>query len=178
MQKRPKATRTALPSSSSSPGLMAPGQARPGSGPGTEGAGGREPTQLSAPRRLGPRPGATQHRPLPLGSAPAGSTPPRALRPGQPRLRHPLQLTAPAPAPPLAPPQPQHRPPALRPRPEHEIFSNHNAASGSVPHAPPSPPPLLPRPRPQLLKLYPSSSSAQNALSLATPFPPRFLPRR
>lgn len=83
------------------------GQARVGAGH-RGGGRPRADSAVSAARRLGPRPGATQHRLLPLGSAPAGSTPPRALRPRQPRLRLQPPLSGPAPVPPQAPPQPQH----------------------------------------------------------------------
>lgn len=53
---------------------------------------------VSAARRLGPRPGATQHRPHRSAPPPPAPTPPRALRPRQPRLRLRLQLSGPAPA--------------------------------------------------------------------------------
>lgn len=52
----------------------------------------RADSAVSAARRLGPRPGATQHRPRPLGSAPAGSDP------SQGALSPPTTSPPPAPA--------------------------------------------------------------------------------
>lgn len=143
------------------------GQARVGAGH-RGGGRPRADSAVSAARRLGPRPGATQHRPLPFGSAPAGSTPPRALHPRQPRLRLRLPLSGPAPAPPRAPPQPLLRsssgpaqsmgfPPVTKP------------LLAQTPHAPP--PPRSPGPAPSPSSSIPTEAPPRTRC----PWQPRFL---
>ena len=80
------------------PGAHGSGAGQAGVGAGHGGGGRpRADSAVSAARRLGPRPGATQHRPRPFGSAPSGSDPSQELGPRQPHLRLRLQLSGPAP---------------------------------------------------------------------------------
>ncbi|XP_024613758.1 classical arabinogalactan protein 9-like [Neophocaena asiaeorientalis asiaeorientalis] len=126
---------------------MAPGQARPGSGPGTQGAGGREPTQLSAPRAAS-APGLARPSTAPARSAPPppAATPPRSSvpanhvsasgssSPGRPRLRtaHPEAPPPPSTAfspPPKPPPTSLKLHPQQQLRPERVVPGNPNSSA-------------------------------------------------
>lgn len=153
-------------------GAQGPWRGRPGRGQGRATKGWETVRRLSCQRRAPAQPqaGRDPHRPRPLCSAPSGSDPSQGA-PSAPTTSPPPAPALgarPLPAPSRAPPQTRHRPspgPAQRmcsPPIITPLLAQRPGPARSTSKAPPP-----------VLRLHPSGSSAQNALSLATLTPPR-----